>query len=171
MKEKIHENCDFTIEEIDKFLHARSIPYAVTLEQVLEYWERKNWCTKNGEKVKSLYVAVNVPNAYVIQKKRRGDAVNFDNVVQKRNECNTWVNKKSPYNDQLADPRWKAFREFIFVVRGSKCESCGKPRKLNIHHREYINNRYAWEYLPNDVMVLCNECHRCIHEMEKKKQK
>ena len=35
----------------------------------------------------------------------------------------------SPYNEQLKDEKWKAFRSFIFVVRGCKCEMCGATEK------------------------------------------
>ena len=163
----MNKNCLFTIEEIDKFLHSRRIPYQATLEQVLEYWEKKNWLTLKGEKVSSVSTIVNIANSYVIQQLRKNGVVGFDNIIQRKDESNEWRNKQSPYNDQLNMPQWKAFREFIFVVRGRKCESCGKPTNLHVHHREYIKNRYAWEYLPNDVMVLCNDCHRYIHKLNK----
>lgn len=167
MKTKIHKNCDFAIEDINLFLHSRKIPYEVTVEQVLEYWGRKNWLTQKGERVSTISSAVNVANSYVIQQKRKKGVVSFDKVIEKKNSENEWVNKRHPYYEQLNMDRWKAFREFIFAVRGKKCEVCGKPNKLNIHHREYIKNRFAWEYLPNEVMVLCCDCHRYIHKLDK----
>ena len=30
-----------------------------------------------------------------------------------------------PYDEQIHDVRWKAFRKFVFAVRGKKCEICG----------------------------------------------
>lgn len=167
MSNKIHKNCDFTKEEIDVFLHSRKVPYDVTLEQVIEYWNKKGWMTLKGVKVSSVSSAVNVANSYVIQQKRKNGVIGFDDVLQNKDESKEWKNNKSPYNDQLNTPQWKAFREFIFAVRGRKCESCGKPSSLHVHHREYIKNRFAWEYLPNEVMVLCADCHRYIHKLDK----
>lgn len=69
----------------------------------------------------------------------------------------------SPYNEQLKDEKWKAFRSFIFIVRGCKCEMCGATGKLQIHHPDYIKGRKAWEYNCNEVIVLCEGCHRKAH--------
>ena len=67
------------------------------------------------------------------------------------------------YNDQLKDPRWSAFRNFVFVVRKMRCEKCGSKEALQIHHPQYITGRKAWEYTCNEVQVLCRECHKKIH--------
>lgn len=166
MRTMIHENCDFTLEDIDKFLHSRKTPYEATLDQVIEYWGKKNWLTQKGERVANVSAIVNVANSYVVQQKRKNGVVGFDKIVEKKNSEGEWVNKRDPYTDQLNMVQWKAFREFIFVVRGKKCEVCGKPSNLHVHHREYINNRFAWEYLPSEVMVLCSDCHRYIHKMK-----
>ena len=166
MRKKIHANCDFTIEEIEKYLHSRRIPFEVTLVQVLEYWKIKDWLTLKGEKVRTVSSAVNVANSYVIQQRRKNGVVDFGKILEQKEKSGEWINKKSPYNEQLNDERWKAFRDFIFAVRGRRCEACGRLTKLQIHHREYIQNRFAWEYLPNDVMVVCGDCHRYIHKIK-----
>jgi 5-methylcytosine-specific restriction endonuclease McrA len=75
-------------------------------------------------------------------------------------------NKKHPfsqYSEQLKDEKWKAFRDFVLVVRGKKCEMCGATEKLQIHHPNYIKGRKAWEYNCNEVIVLCEQCHRNVH--------
>jgi 5-methylcytosine-specific restriction endonuclease McrA len=69
----------------------------------------------------------------------------------------------SPYNEQLQDDKWKSFRRFIFTVRGCKCEMCGATEKLQVHHPNYIKGRKAWEYTCNEVVVLCEQCHRKAH--------
>lgn len=163
----MNKNRPFSIEEIEKFMSSRKIPYEATLEQILQYWDKKDWTTLKGEKVSSVSAVVNVANSYVIQQRRRHGVVGFDNILQKKDESNEWRNKRSPYYDQLNTPQWKAYREFILAVRGRKCESCGKPSNLHIHHRAYIMNRHAWEYLPNEVMVVCGDCHRYIHKINK----
>lgn len=68
-----------------------------------------------------------------------------------------------PYDKQLNDKRWDAFRKFVFAVRGKKCEMCGSTHILQIHHPKYKNGRLAWEYTCNEVVVLCKECHSKVH--------
>lgn len=169
MEPKIHENCNFTLDEIEKYLHSRKIPYEVTSEEVVEYWNRKNWLTQKGNKIENISAVINVVNSHVIQQKRKIGVIGVGNIIKDKDKNKEWKNHKSPYYEQLNDPKWKAYRDFIFIVRGSKCESCGKPSNLQIHHREYIANRFAWEYLPNEVMVLCGDCHRYIHKIKTKR--
>lgn len=157
----------FSSEEIFRFLTSRRKPYEVTLEQVLDYWDRKDWLTAKGEKVATVASAVNVVNSHVIQLRRKESDPVSQSKIEEKDKSNEWRNKKSPYYEQLNTVQWKAYREFIFTVRGKKCESCGKPSNLHIHHREYFKNRHAWEYLPNEVMVVCGDCHRYIHNIKK----
>ena len=72
-------------------------------------------------------------------------------------------NAVGTYNEQLKDPRWKAFRQFVFAVRGCKCEVCGYTKNLQVHHPKYIKGRAAWEYTCNEVVVLCDKCHKKVH--------
>lgn len=78
------------------------------------------------------------------------------------------VNKKeyTPYEEQLKDKRWEAFRKFVFVVRGKKCEMCGGTHILQVHHPKYKGGRLAWEYTCNEVQVLCKECHEKVHNIK-----
>lgn len=71
-----------------------------------------------------------------------------------------------PYNEQLNDDRWKAFRKFVFAVRGKKCEICGGTHILQVHHPKYISGRMAWEYTCNEVQVVCKSCHEKIHNIK-----
>ena len=38
------------------------------------------------------------------------------------------------------------------------------PIVLNVHHKHYIIQHKAWEYLDEDLVTLCNECHTKIHQ-------
>lgn len=73
------------------------------------------------------------------------------------------VRSRVAYASQLDDERWKAFREFVFVVRGRSCERCGATNCLQVHHKYYKHGLMAWEYTCNDVIVLCRECHGRLH--------
>lgn len=35
---------------------------------------------------------------------------------------------------------------------------------LNIHHKSYIENHLAWEYDNNNLITLCEDCHKQIHK-------
>lgn len=96
----------------------------------------------------------------------------FENPVYFQNEIvydpdaeNKEQQQYDTYKEQLEDVRWKAFRDFVFVVRGCKCEQCGATAKLQVHHPKYIRGRKAWEYTCNEVMVVCKDCHEKIHNI------
>lgn len=75
--------------------------------------------------------------------------------------------ERQSYSEQLEDIRWTAFRTFVFVVKGQKCEQCGSTHYINLHHTKYIPGRSAWEYTCNEVQVLCRECHEKVHNISK----
>lgn len=75
------------------------------------------------------------------------------------------------YSDQMSDARWKAFRKFVFAVRGSKCELCGSGKSLQVHHPKYIKGLKAWEYTCNQVIVVCRCCHEKIHSIPRNESK
>lgn len=165
----LNVNTQFKKEDIDVFLASRKKPYLITTEQVIEYWDKKNWLTTKGEKVTSIAAIVNVANSRLIENNRKKRLLPAIDETKRRNLQNEWSKKRSPYHDQLEMPQWKSYREFILAVRGRKCEICGNEKNLNIHHVKYINNRFAWEYLPSDVLVVCESCHRNIHNISIKK--
>ncbi len=76
------------------------------------------------------------------------------------------IPKSLSYRSQLETKQWKDFRKLIFSQRGKRCEMCGATTNIQIHHLQYITGRKAWEYTPNDVMVLCRDCHKKIHNIK-----
>ena len=96
---------------------------------------------------------------------------NLDNLIKLENFSLKEQKVKSdkdyiPYEEQLQDKRWEAFRKFIFAVRGKKCEICGGTHILQVHHPKYKGGRLAWEYTCNEVQVLCKECHEKVHNIK-----
>lgn len=87
-------------------------------------------------------------------------------VEPKKKEQHIEKEYKTPYEKQLQDKRWKAFRKFVFAVRGNKCEICGGTHVLQVHHPKYISGRRAWEYTCNEVQVLCHDCHEKVHNIK-----
>ena len=128
-----------------------------------DYWEKKDWLTKKGVQVKTLEAAINVYNSIYLEKERK-EAKKISKLARekaKEKENKRWM----PYKEQFSNEKWKAFRTFIFAVRGKECEMCGEEKNLCIHHIKYKSNKKAWEYTCNDVMVLCKKCHEKVHNI------
>ena len=62
-----------------------------------------------------------------------------------RVDLTTTLNSKISYRRQLNTKEWKNKRVEVFSERGKFCEKCGTGDKLQIHHKQYINGRKAWE--------------------------
>ena len=65
-----------------------------------------------------------------------------------------------PYKDYLNSPEWKRKRRGILDLKGAKCAIWGNTENLHIHHLTY--ERRGFE-TPNDLEVLCADCHREVH--------
>lgn len=68
--------------------------------------------------------------------------------------------QSSAYLRRIHSAEWKVFRMTIMAQRGAKCEQCPSVRNIQLHHMTY--ERLGNE-LPQDVMLLCDDCHRGIH--------
>jgi len=64
------------------------------------------------------------------------------------------------YRAHLAGAEWQAIRGVILQRANYRCEACGKPWGLQVHHRTYA--RLGNESL-DDLICLCRECHRKLH--------
>lgn len=79
--------------------------------------------------------------------------------------------KRETYSSLLRTPEWYNYRTMVFNYKGYKCEWCGRTNNLQVHHKFYLK-RYGefikpWEYDFNNVMVLCNYCHKKYHRKYK----
>lgn len=152
-------------------------------KECFDYWEKKKWLTKKGVEVKTLEAAIHVYNSISVQHEVKKQLKNekFKNKKEKREKEKQILESLNhirhlkiaphskpymPYIGQLSDDRWKAFRTFVLKVRGEKCETCGSTKGLQVHHLQYRNNAMAWEYNCNEVMVLCRDCHKKIHNIK-----
>lgn len=155
--------------------------------EIYFYWEKKNWKTKQGYEVKTLEAACDVYNGIAVSHARKNHTytkkskksekaklhdknIKQDALIYETETKKTATEKKEKeilsYNEQLKDRRWKAFREFVMIVRGNRCEKCGGRDFLQIHHIQYKKGCLAWEYNCNEVMVLCGNCHQKIHKLK-----
>lgn len=73
------------------------------------------------------------------------------------------VSLKEYYAKYLESNKWKRFRKSILISRGSMCEKCnamGESVILHVHHLTYKN---IFNERPEDVQILCEECHKKEH--------
>jgi hypothetical protein len=62
---------------------------------------------------------------------------------------------------------WNAFRTKAIRLSGNCCEKCQRSASdgaiLQVHHREYILGKAAWQYEFTSCEVLCKGCHARAH--------
>lgn len=65
----------------------------------------------------------------------------------------------------LLSPRWT---EYVRRVKADRvrCECCGAGHGLQVHHTYYRNDLKLWEYPIEDVLLLCDKCHRAEHRLD-----
>ena len=75
---------------------------------------------------------------------------------------------KTTYSELLKDPRWQKKRLEIFQRDNFTCRACDfGNRTLHIHHTTYDKDLLPWEYENDDLITLCEDCHKIITIIEK----
>lgn len=78
-------------------------------------------------------------------------------------------NNKQFYNSQA----WKSTRSFIYERERGCCQRCGKfvfGRQAHVHHVIEIKKDATLKLDPNNLMLLCPQCH-ILEENKDKKEK
>jgi len=71
---------------------------------------------------------------------------------------------RSRYGEKLRDPRWQRLRLEIMQRDEWTCQKCGaKDRTLHVHHTRYLKGRNPWDYPPELLLTLCEDCHDGVH--------
>jgi len=69
--------------------------------------------------------------------------------------------------DEYRSRDWASFRREVIAFAGGTCSGCGRsPAEgavLQVHHREYIAGRKAWQYPHSLCDVVCRGCHAAEH--------
>ena len=74
---------------------------------------------------------------------------------------------KEEYKRLLQSDYWKGYSYSLIKERNFTCEDCGRKfenerNKLQVHHLVYRDVN-PWSYNPDEVVVLCEECHKKRH--------
>jgi hypothetical protein len=70
---------------------------------------------------------------------------------------------KVSYSELLKDPRWQRKKTEILQRDGFKCKLCGDGETtLHVHHKRYKNGRSPWQYKDEELITLCECCHKFI---------
>lgn len=68
---------------------------------------------------------------------------------------------KQKYYSYLKSPQWREKRKFALEFYGYNCGLCGSKHNLEVHHRSYKN---IFKEAMEDLMLLCESCHRDFHK-------
>jgi hypothetical protein len=78
------------------------------------------------------------------------------------------VAASNAYLALLKDPRWQKMRLEILSRDDWTCQSCtNKEKTLNVHHRYYVRGNSPWEYPPESLVTLCEDCHEAVSVEQK----
>ena len=74
---------------------------------------------------------------------------------------------KEEYERLLKSDYWKGYSYSLIKERNFTCEDCGRQfygerNKLQVHHLVYRDVN-PWSYSPDEVVVLCEDCHKKRH--------
>jgi hypothetical protein len=68
---------------------------------------------------------------------------------------------KKSYSELLKDPHWQKKRLEILQRDEFKCRSCNDDiSTLHVHHLRYDSKLLPWEYDNDDLITLCESCHK-----------
>ena len=94
-------------------------------------------------------------------------------------KCNEWIEK---HNEIIArdnqkcrickttesiGPIFSGDDRFFHRRQKGKVISEKHPVHLEVHHKLYIRDRLPWDYENDDLITVCDPCHRKIHKEEK----
>ena len=101
---------------------------------------------------------------------------NLERIEQKRLKKDQPVNLvqkfDKTYEALLTRQEWYNFRNKVINDRGYVCEFCKKKHNLQVHHKLYYKKPNKekiepWLYNMDEVLLLCDNCHKSVHKKNK----
>lgn len=90
-----------------------------------------------------------------------------------QNPVNPVQKSDKTYEELLTEQEWYNFRKKVIYDRGRyACEFCKKKHNLHVHHKFYYKTPdkekiEPWLYNMDEVLLLCENCHKSVHEQNK----
>lgn len=77
--------------------------------------------------------------------------------------CAEWKQKvrRDRYDEFMQSDAWRDIRAIMLDIYNHKCDTCGSPNNLQVHHKTY--ERFGGDELVTDLQVLCKNCHARVH--------
>lgn len=72
------------------------------------------------------------------------------------------------YQEYLNSPIWWEKRDRILERDGWQCRKCGSGMNLRVHHIRYPE--VLGEEPDSDLITLCDDCHKSVHEQDLRKK-
>ena len=76
--------------------------------------------------------------------------------------------RRRSYHEYMHSEEWRQKRLKILKRDGFRCQMCGSGKNLRVHHINYEHLDTDAEL--DDLITLCDTCHRKIHEQDIKKK-
>lgn len=89
--------------------------------------------------------------------------------LEYKKESKPILNNSNDFFAQYKDPRWQKKRLQVMERDGFMCRSCQDTgTTLNVHHAvPYRKDTKPWEYEDDELITLCEDCHKKISEIVK----
>jgi 5-methylcytosine-specific restriction endonuclease McrA len=89
----------------------------------------------------------------------------FDYLVENTDEEESLRLKRMSYGWFLRTDYWDMVSTYVKHMAGNKCVVCDAWGNLHAHHKRYDHRGYEHIYWSEDLVCLCNDCHKKIHFM------
>lgn len=106
-------------------------------------------------------------NGYRFEEWKENINNDYLSVKEQTDENNFRYSKRGKYLEYLASEKWKIKRQFIFERDNFKCQNCKEKNADEVHHLTY--DRLFNEDL-DDLISMCTDCHRQLHDNLREKQ-
>lgn len=80
------------------------------------------------------------------------------------------LNYKEKYQDFYNSKEWRALRTWKFAEANGLCEDCRENGKIvvgkEVHHLVEISKDWSKRLDPDNLVLLCSDCHNKIHNRQ-----
>ena len=74
------------------------------------------------------------------------------------------------YHTYINSDEWREKRNEVIAIKGANCTICGCPHSLRVLHLNYDSLYREEENHFEDLIVLCDSCHKKLHEFMNENQ-